>query len=451
MQSIRHIITSLLLMTAFSAISLYAEEVPSINVEFENTPLFSEANFLPGTQVVRFVKVTNNGTLEQPIHVETLNENQTNNLAQAINLFIKENNETLWSGTLDDFFDAGKINLSLVSPQETIQYNFEAVFNPLSGNEYQNATIQFDLVVGFQGGSFTDDTPTNEGGSTESGNNRTATQSATGGGGGGGGTEFTQLIITNQNIETANNTADINWTTNLISTSQIVYGPANTLYSLNLNAPHFGYPSGTIQDNTLDTHHIQTISNLPFGTYRFRVVSKSLPHGLPTIGNEGLFTLGESTQNNFPVQAFFQDIPPVTNSTKSNENTDEDTEGLDPNTNSNKNNQFVIATEQTNLPRPNESNLASAFFTLPDLFQDNFDCIAYALTLLILLSVIWILLSKRYTHLTPTQIASRKFIFFLRTSIALIATAIFFDWCILWPFIIISTVFVFGLLLRLRG
>lgn len=49
-------------------------------VEFENTPLFKEANFLPGENISRWVKVTNNSSESKNIAVEAINIIDTDGL-----------------------------------------------------------------------------------------------------------------------------------------------------------------------------------------------------------------------------------------------------------------------------------------------------------------------------------------------------------------------------------
>ena len=45
----------------------------AIDVEFENDPLFKNANIMPGDSVVRWMKVTNNSGETMPIAIEAIN------------------------------------------------------------------------------------------------------------------------------------------------------------------------------------------------------------------------------------------------------------------------------------------------------------------------------------------------------------------------------------------
>jgi len=458
----RTFIVSLMTLLSVWSIPLHAEDIPSISVQFEKTPLFSEANFLPGDTITRFVKVTNSGNTSEPIQVYTKNKSESGGLGDVIYLKIKEGATLLWNGTLNDFFSAGNIILSTINPSEMIQYNFEAVFNPESGNSYQNATAGFDLVIGFEGGSVSD----NEGGSGgdgggsggQGGDNDSSLppQNSGGGGGGGGGTELTQLIIINQSVggtNTNSGTASINWTTNLISTSQIVYGPAGVLYSLNLNAPNFGYPSGTIQDNGLVINHGQTLSGLALGTYRFRVISRLSPNSLPTIGNEEQFTLGVSNTNppnTFVAPEIFSQIFNPESQQGGNEegNTETEEESVGNSNNGTGGNSLTANAFNASLPRPDKSNLAAAFFGIPDWLLGNLDCISHALIWIIVLYILWALWSRRYKNtippLTPSELLRQKVAFLSVGSALVVILALMFTWCLLWPFVVCTSLFILG-------
>ena len=53
--------------------SLAAAQPATLVVDFENTPLFAEANFLPGNEITRFAKVTNNTGALQTLLVKAVN------------------------------------------------------------------------------------------------------------------------------------------------------------------------------------------------------------------------------------------------------------------------------------------------------------------------------------------------------------------------------------------
>ena len=90
-------------------------------IEFEKTPLFSEANFLPGDSVTRWVKVANNSETIKPIATESLNEIDPDNFSSQFNLTIREGSVVLFNGSLKDFFLAGEKFLSNIAPNAQTQ------------------------------------------------------------------------------------------------------------------------------------------------------------------------------------------------------------------------------------------------------------------------------------------------------------------------------------------
>jgi len=131
--------------------------VASLDVIFENTPLFSEANFLPGDAVERFVQVTNNSGTGLDIAVQSSNISDPNHLGDQIELIIKEGSTELFSGTLSDFFNSSENPdakfLSPLPDGNSTQYDFFATFKPETGNAYQEDSLIFDLTFGSIGES----------------------------------------------------------------------------------------------------------------------------------------------------------------------------------------------------------------------------------------------------------------------------------------------------------
>ncbi len=102
------LITSLTVLgTGFLVVpSTFAQPSDNLVVQFEQTPLFNEANFLPGEGVTRWIKVTNNSGSTQKIAIETINENDPDDFASQLSLVIKEGTAELYNNTLHNFFDA---------------------------------------------------------------------------------------------------------------------------------------------------------------------------------------------------------------------------------------------------------------------------------------------------------------------------------------------------------
>lgn len=250
-------------------------------VEFENTPLFSETNFLPGTSVTRFVKVTNNSGSSQRIATEAINKNDPDNFSEKLNLAIKEGETLIFNDTLKGFFNQGETYLSSLADNASTQYDFTVSFNSDADDFYQGKTLGFDIIVGFEG--------------TEGGLPLPSPGGGTGGGGGGGGDLPPGLTIQNETVITTTETSvTITWFTSYAATSQIIYALGSESHTLDLTdtagaPPKYGYahttPESDISPKVID--HSVTISGLsPATTYYYRTVS----HGSLAISGEQSFT-----------------------------------------------------------------------------------------------------------------------------------------------------------------
>ena len=265
----------LVLFGGFGNIEALASD--SFLVEFENTPLFSEANFLPESSVTRWIKVNNNSGEEKEIITEAINVSDSDNFGDLLNIKIKEDEDTLYTGTLSEFFSAGEVYLS--SLNGSTQYDFVVTFNPTDDNESQGKSLGFDILIGIQG---------EEGGS--------------GGGGGGGGGLPPGLTILDESLKITNiteTTATVLWTTSYFSTSQVIYSAEGESRTLDLSdnsgtPPKYGYVNTTPEYDigTKVTGHSVTMTGLiPGTTYYIRSVS----HGSLAISKQYSFTAGQGS------------------------------------------------------------------------------------------------------------------------------------------------------------
>lgn len=264
----------------FILIGLFlATPVLAVNlvVEFEETPLFNSANFLPGDSVIRQIKVTNNSSETKPIITEAINfigfpdPNNVpgDDLSRALNLVIRETGGSdLYNDTLFNFYDRGETYLSDIDPGSYKNYDFQIYFPKGLGDEWQTKTTNFDILIGFQG----------EGGGEIGG----------GGSNGGGGGIVRGLIIKEPlSVTPEIDSALIEWATNYNSTSQVVYVAEGESYSFDLNAPNYGYPHATTEDFTKVINHSVTLTGLiPGTTYHYRCIS----HGSFALSTEYSFT-----------------------------------------------------------------------------------------------------------------------------------------------------------------
>jgi len=238
-------------------------------VEFEETPLFNEANFLPGESIARWVRVTNNSGETQRIAAEAINVNNSDGLGYALVLEITEDSQSYYINDLSKFFNAGEVYLSDLANGSSTTYNFSIDFYPGTGNTFQGKSLGFDILIGFQG----------EGGGLPPGS-----------GGGGGGFLPPGLTIREPvKVIPETTSATITWVTNYFSTSQVVYAAENDDYEFDLTEINYGYPHAfpDPEDSTKVTAHSVTISGLISGTtYYFRCVS----HGSFAVSTEHSFT-----------------------------------------------------------------------------------------------------------------------------------------------------------------
>jgi hypothetical protein len=242
-------------------------------------PIFSETNFLPGQNVSRLVRVTNNSGQSQRIATEAINVSDPDRLGDVLNLEIEENGITHYSNSLSKFFTAGEVYLSDLANGAQTQYDFIVTFYSGAGNPFQGKSLKFDILIGFQG---------------------TGGGLLPGAGTGAGGFLPPGLTIQEESVKvttTTETSVTITWTTSYLSTSQVIYAKAGENHTLDLTdnvgvppyPPKYGYARTTLEYDTSPrvTFHSVTIFGLePGTTYYFRTVS----HGSLAISREYTFT-----------------------------------------------------------------------------------------------------------------------------------------------------------------
>lgn len=291
--------------------------VDPMTVIFENAPLplFGAVNFLPGDSKDGDATVTNNTPDVQNVYAESVNGFDPDGLGTQLRLRVLEGATVRYDDVFGDFLSAGPVSLSSLGAGATTVYTFEVSFINSADNDYMGKSLGFDLCIGFSGGTFqcgdtvvsdpedpvTPSDPPGGGGGGGGGG-------GSGGGGGGVGGQPTQLVIYNEFVSgiteglpapTINDgTAIIEWDTNLLATSQVIFGPTSGApYTLNTNIlPNLGYPFGTVENGTKVLHHTVVLTGLIDGeTYVYRVVSRASP---PTVSQEHTFTMLTDTNTN---------------------------------------------------------------------------------------------------------------------------------------------------------
>ena len=282
---------------AFVASPVYAA---NLTVIFENAPLplFGEVNFLPGDSKDGDVEVNNGTGATQSVYAESVNGSDPDGLGSQLNLTVFEDGSPLlgFPMTFSNFLSAGPVSLSSLGAGATTTYTFEVSFIDSADNDYMGKSLGFDLCIGFSGGTF-------QCGDTVIGGEEDTDGGGGGGGGGGsipgtGGGPTTLTIFGEQtaDINPLDGSAVITWDTNLLSTSQVIYGLASDgLYVLDVVDPinplgsFFGYPLGTAEDPIkVLNHSVELTGLMPGETYLYRVVSRASP---PTVSFEHKFTV----------------------------------------------------------------------------------------------------------------------------------------------------------------
>ncbi len=279
-------------IAVFSAGLLFvgsAQAQPPLVVEFQTTPLFNEADLLPGDSVTHWIKVTNNSGTNQKIEIQAINFTDpipNDDLSRVLSIDIKQNGGTLYGPKLlSDFYQDGQIYLSDLANGSTVQYDLTVSFPTEKGNDWQVKITEFDILIGFHG----------EGGTF-----------GVLGGGGGLPPGLTILDESMRVTMVGETSVTIIWTTSYFSTSQVIYGAAGEAHTLNLSdntgiPPKYGYAHTTPEYNTSPkvTGHSVTIYGLDSGvTYYYRAVSHaslavSIEHSFTTLGIKEIGEIGE--------------------------------------------------------------------------------------------------------------------------------------------------------------
>lgn len=292
--------TSIIALGSFATIAFAATVVSFVT--FTPNPLFVQGNFLPADEATGVVEVRNSGTSPQIVITEAVHVSDPDNLSSQLHLLITKTSggTALYDGSFKTFLTGGEKVLSGLPGSSNETYTFVVTFNDINDNLYQGKTLDFNLCVGFQGGQTRcGDTVVGDGEDTGGGDNSDGGGTILGSGGSssGGGSSTRHLVISNEQAININadgtipgsGTATITWDTNLLSTSQVVYGPASGSYTLNLIPPNFGYPASTTEETTKVMHHSMFLTGLtPGAIYKYRVVSRASP---PTISYEHQFTV----------------------------------------------------------------------------------------------------------------------------------------------------------------
>ncbi len=248
-------------------------------IPLKGKSIFNVLNFLPGDTEIEKIRITNYSDKPQTVALRVTNFNRGCNisngkeycLADRLILTITQLGafSPSYSGSLTEFYNAGEVILSEVSGNGgQVEYNFSVYFEKKAkSKEYQGATTNFDLIIGFLSKETVSEEP------------------ASGGGGyitplpGGVG----QIIITGPPVLTATS-AEIfcetrdNEGSYIPSWCRIIYDTQSHPFLVE-GPPNYGYAFSTdpTPSPKTSTHEIILPGLQPNTTYYYRVVCWASP------------------------------------------------------------------------------------------------------------------------------------------------------------------------------
>ncbi len=251
-------------------------QAAGLAVVFEATPLFSEAQIMPGDSVARTVTVTNNSTSTQDIEVLATNV-FSDGLASVINLTVTAPGENYFGGSLEQFFTATPLSLGDLAVSSSRTYTFTASLPAGTDNPFILKNAGFDLVIGFVGGERVIDNPERRSG-------------------GGGDSDLAKLRLFDErvvSVSVASSSAVISWQSNLPASSYLVCGKVSDgPFVLSEDAPLFGYQFAVPEVDSKQTNHSLLVTGLDLVDYECRPAGRR--------STNGLFTVGQPVQFGFP-------------------------------------------------------------------------------------------------------------------------------------------------------
>jgi len=156
MNSIKIKILYLFIFTICLAVPVSA--MAKLNVVFENTPLFSEANILPGDSVSRYIKVSNPDDINYRVGTKAVDIADPDGLGDVLQLVISGHVSGIeyFNDSLSEFLNGDIVLLEDMSSGDSVQYDYYVYFEEQSGNDYQLKSLYFDIELGSEEGAVID-------------------------------------------------------------------------------------------------------------------------------------------------------------------------------------------------------------------------------------------------------------------------------------------------------
>lgn len=117
-------------------------------------PLFSLENdgyWYPGRSITKIISLKNSSPHAREMDMRASRTSSPSDLEEVmmIEILNTETGVIVWKGKLRDFYSKNKINMGVLALGDNINYNFKAVMDVNSGNDYQGLESVFNLTLGF--------------------------------------------------------------------------------------------------------------------------------------------------------------------------------------------------------------------------------------------------------------------------------------------------------------
>lgn len=243
-----------------------------IEVVFEATPLFSNANIIPGDSVARTITVTNNTPNSQPVYFTFDNFFDTG-LAEVMNFTIEADSTKYFDDSLDELQRITPLSLLSLPAGDSVTFILTASLPDTVGNLYQVTTVGFDIIIGFVGGQSQADTPARRSG-------------------GGRSNQFELFNEAVEAVDSTARTATITWNSNYNASSYLVCGEVeNGPFTLTADAPLFGYEFAVPEVDRNTKNHSLMVAELALTTYECRPAGRRESDDKFTVGQPVEFDL----------------------------------------------------------------------------------------------------------------------------------------------------------------
>ncbi len=130
----------------------------------------SVAHFFPATEIwypqkslEKVIKVNNQSGVTQTIGARPQNVSTSGAMDEVMGLVIRlgSSNGVIWTGSLHNFYNGGKIPLSVIPNLLSEEYKFDVTMDSAADNQYQGKSTSFDLVLSYVSGPTSTPVPTN--------------------------------------------------------------------------------------------------------------------------------------------------------------------------------------------------------------------------------------------------------------------------------------------------